>query len=177
MNTIWFAECREVFSGYGVRALGRDKDEALAALWAKYKEVSKEWNHDGEITCRDLNELRNEWGVATYVYKLGEAYFGSDEYKSDEGYKKAIVKYVNSSDDDFTSIISGIYAAQSYLDLLEQRDDDERCPESIRNITRFLDVLHEMNGDELKDICKRIDNKNKSPEYKLTPSVLALLDE
>ncbi len=49
MNTIWFAECREVFSGYGVRALGRNKDEAIEALWAKYKEVSKEWNDDGEI--------------------------------------------------------------------------------------------------------------------------------
>jgi|9_EtaG_2_1085328.scaffolds.fasta_scaffold01302_8 hypothetical protein len=179
-SLIFIATCPEIFGGYGLTAVGRSRAEAIDALWVKYKEVSKDWNESGQ-QCIDYSELTTEWRVDVRLCKLGEGYFGDDEYNKKSSHDKVSVHYVGNreADDDANvqAIASGLSAAHARLDLLEQREDEERCKISEDNLKRFIELLEELGNDELESLATKASNRSDDAlKMFISPSVSALLN-
>jgi len=179
-SLVFIATCPEIFGGYGLTAVGRSRAEAIDALWVKYKEVSKDWNERGQ-QCIDYGELTTAWRVDVRLCKLGEDYFGDDEYHKESSHDKVSVHYVGNreADDDANvqAIASGLSAAHARLDLLEQREDKERCQISEDNLKRFIELLEELGNDELESLATKASNRSDDAlKMFISPSVSALLN-
>jgi len=80
---VWLATCEDIFGGYGIRAMGRTRQEASDALFAIYRETSETWNrgeyHLNEEPIQSFGELDEQWGVRVGRYELGKGFFGQPE--------------------------------------------------------------------------------------------------
>jgi hypothetical protein len=98
---VWLATCEDIFGGYGIRAMGRTRQEASDALFAIYRETSETWNrgeyHLNEEPIQSFDELDEQWGVRVGRYELGKGFFGEPEnccsgYEVDEASDGTIVE-------------------------------------------------------------------------------------
>ena len=80
---VWLATCEDIFGGYGMRAMGRTRQEASDALFAIYRETSETWNrgeyHLNDEPIQSFGELDEQWGVRVGRYELGKGFFGKPE--------------------------------------------------------------------------------------------------
>ena len=74
----WIAECVDIFGGYGLRAFGRTKGEAIDTFMESYREISPRWNSTQDPVFPSFDAICDYFGGGCYPYSTGCAYFGGD---------------------------------------------------------------------------------------------------
>lgn len=80
-DMIYYAECQEVFNGYGIRATGTTKKQAKDALWSTYIKEAPEWCGSMH-PFKSLEELDDHYGYKLWGFEIGKGYVGAGEERT-----------------------------------------------------------------------------------------------